>query len=153
MSEIKCQDQSLLSSENLNINASVGKSLVRLFDEEKTQLLEQIKERIRVKNSIDAHLQSFTPNISTFLTGTSRTLLFHHKSNMELCVISNDTSDDDMNVEKERNFLEPLVCKLKAEEGDKQTAGNTEIKNLFFEVRLQNKEHFPVRKLHVLSGL
>ena len=72
---------------------------------------------------------------------------------MELCVISNDTSDDDMNVEKERNFLEPLVCKLKAEEGDKQTAGNTEIKNLFFEVRLQNKEHFPVRKLHVLSGL
>jgi hypothetical protein len=142
----KCQQHSPGNAPK-NVDCAVGESLVRIFNDEKMLLLEQVKERIRVKNSIDSHLQAL--NHSTFFAGTSRTLFCHHNSNMELCIIpSTHTTDGDINNEMEQNILQQLVCKLKAEENDKEK------NNLFFEVRLQNKEkRHPVRKFHFSYNL
>jgi hypothetical protein len=133
----------------LDVNAAVGESLVRLFDEEKTQLLEQIKEKIRVKNLVEARLQSFKQNLSIYFSGISRTLLFHHNSNIELCVLSNEDCYTSKDIKAEMSVLEPLACQLKAKADVKNTAGDTEMEHLFNEVRLQNTGHFPVRIWHV----
>ena len=149
MSFIKCQRQPPLFIQSLDVNAAVGESLVRLFDEEKTQLLEQIKEKIRVKNLVEARLQSFKQNLSIYFSGISRTLLFHHNSNIELCVLSNEDCHTSKDIKAEMSVLEPLACQLKAKDDVKNTAGDTEMEHLFNEVRLQNTGHFPVRIWHV----
>ena len=134
---IKCQQPSLFPRD-INVNAAVGGSLVRLFDEEKAQLLELIKERMRVKDLVEAHLKISVPNLSIFFTGTSLTMLFHHKSSVEICVINKDTRDRCTDIEADTNLLETLKCHLKAETDQNMT-------NIFCEVYLQNKTHFPVR--------
>lgn len=136
MAVIKCQQQSLVP-QIINVNAAVGESLARLFDEEKAQLLEEIKERIRVKNLVEAHLKVSKPNLSIYFTGTTRTMLFDHKSSLELCVVNKNTCHQSTDIEADRNLLELLKCNLKAE-SDQEEA------NLFYDVYLQNKTHFPV---------
>ena len=136
MAMIKCQQQSLVP-QIINVNAAVGESLARLFNEEKTQLLEEIKERIRVKNLVEAHLKVSKPNLSIYFTGTTRTMLFDHKSSVELCVSDKNTCHQSTDIEADRNLLELLKCNLKAE-SDQEEA------NLFYDVHLQNKTHFPV---------
>lgn len=135
---IKCQQPSFFPQSITNVNAAVGESLVRLFDEEKTQLLEQIKQRIRVKASVEAHLKASKPNLSVHFTGTSRTMLFRNNSSVELYVVNKNTCHQDTDIEADRNLLELLKCHLKAETDQNMT-------NPFYEVCLKNKTHFPVR--------
>ena len=71
----------------LDVNATVGDSLVRLFSEEKTWLLEDLQERVRTKNSISRHLKLVLPKLSVTMIGSSATLLFHQKSDLDLYIL------------------------------------------------------------------
>ena len=47
-------------SQSLDVNTTVGESVARLFNEEKTWILEQLLERVRTKKSIAASKRRFT---------------------------------------------------------------------------------------------
>lgn len=140
---MKGQNRSHLLAQNLNIEAAIGQSLVRLFEEEKEQLLEEIKENIRIKNSIITHLQAYNPNLVIFFTGATRTMLFNKKSPIEFSVLGKNQTDCDvgLNTEVALQTLEPIARHLKAKEDP------------FHDVFLCKKERFPVRRMYVLQIL
>ena len=88
---IKNRKQPHHFSQSLNVNTTVGESLARLFNEEKTWLLEQFLERVRTKNSIVRHLKGVLPQHSMIVTGSSATLLFHENSDLDICVLPQGT--------------------------------------------------------------
>ncbi|XP_068758709.1 uncharacterized protein [Montipora capricornis] len=139
-------------SQTPDMRTQVGKSLIRLFIEEKTWLLDEFKRRVRTKDAVFRHLKRIQPNLSVTMTGSSATLLFHHESDLDLCLMSQDTQirksschprehleKGKISLEDERKALEALVPHLKEEEEQEE-----EPKNLFYEVRLVNKTNFPV---------
>ena len=143
-------------SQALTVRTTVGESLVRLFNEEKTWLLEELKTRIRTKNEIDRHLKRVKPNYRFTMIGSSATLLFHDKSDLDLCILPQDThtsrlSEDPVAYSEERSIpvqdqakaLEALLPYLKEEEQE-NAEENEETRNLFHKVRLVNKKNFPV---------
>ena len=84
---IKNRKQPHHLSQSVNVKKTVGESLARLFNEEKTWLLEQLLERVRTKNSIARHLKDVLPQHSMIVTGSSATLLFHENSDLDICVL------------------------------------------------------------------
>ncbi|XP_068758712.1 uncharacterized protein [Montipora capricornis] len=139
-------------SQTPDVRTQVGESLIRLFIEEKTWLLDEFKTRIRTKDAVFRHLKRIQPNLSVTMTGSSATLLFHHESDLDLCLMSQDTQirksschprehleKGKISLEDERKALEALVPRLKEEEEQEE-----EPRNLFYEVRLVNKTNFPV---------
>ena len=147
------------SSQAQDVRTTVGESLVRLFNEEKTWLLEELKTRVRTKKVIDRHLKPATPNYRSTMIGSSATLLFHDKSDLDLCLLPQDTqpstlSEDPMVYSEERSIpvqdqakaLEALVPYLKEEEQEnkQRKKENKGTRNLFHKVRLVNKKNFPV---------
>ena len=128
---------------NFSVDTAVGESLLRLFHEEKMEKLEQIKEGIRLKDTIEKHLQPCQRGISIHFTGSSRTMLFNLKSKMEFCVLSNENRRvSGLETECEVNVLQPLIGQLQAEE--EVVASNEDVVNLFYDVRLQDRKEFPV---------
>ena len=144
------------SSQAQDVRTTVGQSLVRLFNEEKTWLLEELKTRVRTKKVIDRHLKPATPNYRFTLIGSSAALLFHDKSDLDLCLLPQDAqpstlSEDPMVYSEERSIsvqdqakaLEALVPYLKEEKQENEEE-NKEAGNLFHQVRLVNKKNYPV---------
>ena len=78
-------------SQSLDVNTTVGESVARLFNEEKTWILEQLLERVRTKKSIARHLKGVLPQHSMIMTGSSATLLFHEHSDLDICVLPQST--------------------------------------------------------------
>lgn len=144
------------SSQAQDVRTAVGESLVRLFNEEKTWLLGELKARVRTKKVIDRHLKRATPTYRLTMIGSSATLLFHDKSDLDLCLLPQDTqtsslSEDPVAHSEERSIpvqdqakaLKALVPYLKEEERENEEE-NEETRNLFHKVRLVNKKNFPV---------
>ncbi|XP_028390591.1 uncharacterized protein LOC114515528 [Dendronephthya gigantea] len=134
MSAMITQHQSHSLAQNLNIEAAIGQSLVRLFEEEKEQLLEQTKESIRMKNAIVAYLQTLNPDLVIYFTGATRTMLFQTKSPVEFCALPKSLTGIDAGFDSEIGLktLQPIVRHLRAKKGP------------FHEVFLLNKEQFPL---------
>ena len=71
-----------------NVAASVGKSLMEMFEREKPSLLSGFKERIRVRAALSTTMRNQTDqNASLVLVGSSATLLFERESDINLCVL------------------------------------------------------------------
>lgn len=149
------------SAQALDVSATVGQSLARLFIEEKTWLLEEFKTRVRIKNAICRHLKSFQPNNSITMVGSSATFLFHQKSDLDLCMLPQKAhtrkslgfpvvaEENDTSVEDQAKTLETLIPHLKEEQRSEEGGGGGEDRNennLFYKVRLVNKKQFPVGK-------
>ena len=88
---IKNLKQPHLFSQSLDVNTTVGESVARLFNEEKTWILEQLLERVRTKKSIARQLKGIIPQHSMIMTGSSATLLFHENSDLDICVLPQST--------------------------------------------------------------
>lgn len=156
------------SPQVFEVRTAVGESLVRLFNEEKTGLIEEFKGRVRTKNAITRHLERANLNQSVSMIGSSATFLFDEKSDLDLFVFSQNsqsssqrgnpglvTEQGGTSIQDQAKALGLLVPYLKEEE--RQNSGE-ELQNLFWKVRLVNKKHFPVstifrESLHKLSEL
>ena len=141
----------------LDVSATVGQSLVRLFHEEKDWLLEEFKARIRTKNVICRHLQAAESTSSMSIVGSTATLLFHKTSDLDLFFLPQDTQtrshhalpevppEESNNLVEERaKVLKSLIPLLKEETSEQQEEEERNVKNLFWKVRLVNKKSFPV---------
>lgn len=141
-------------SQALNVRATVGESLIRLFKDDKTWLLEEYKARVRIKNSICRHLKLAHPNQLITMIGSSATLLLHEKSDLDLCVIPQESQashlhgipvtpseESDISIEDQSRALEALVPHLKEQQEEEEDRKPV---NLFYKVRMVNKRHFPV---------
>ena len=91
MLAMKNLKQPLHLSQSLNVNTTIGESLARLFNEDKTWLLNQLFEKVTTKNSIVRHLNDGLPQHSMIVTGSSATLLFHENSDLDICVLPQGT--------------------------------------------------------------
>ena len=150
-----------ISAQALEVSTLVGQSLTRMFTEEKGWLLEDLKTRVRIKNKISSHLKSFQPEHSLTMIGSSATLLFHQKSNLDLCVLPERHHTRSRGVpgalpkekilptEDQVKTLETLIPNLKLKEEsqtEEQEQEDESATNLFWKVRLVNKKHYPVSK-------
>ena len=146
-----------ISAQALDVSTIVGQSLTRMFIEEKTWLLDDLKTRVRIKKRISSHLETFQPNHSLTMIGSSATLLFHQKSDLDLCVLPQrhharspgvsvvQLKENGISIEDQANTLQALIPHLKEDtQSDKQEQEDENATNLFWKVRLANKEHFPV---------
>ena len=156
MLAVKTRKEPRGPSQALDVRTTVGESLVRRFKEEKTWLLEEYKARVRIKNSICRHLKLAHPNQSITMIGSSATLLLHEKSDLDLCVIPQESQashlrripvtppeERDISIEDQARALEALVSHVKAQQPE-QEGEDREPVNLFDKARLVNKRHFPV---------
>ena len=147
-----------ISAQVLDVSTIVGQSLTRMFIEEKTWLLEDFKTRVRIKKRISSHLETFQPHHSLTTIGSSATLLFHQKSDLDLCILPQShharspgvsvvqLKGNGNSIEDQANTLQALIPHLKEDtQSDKQEQQEENATNLFWKVRLANKEHFPVR--------
>ena len=141
----------------LDVSATVGQSLVRLFHEEKDWLLEEFRARIRAKNVICRHLQAAESTSSMSIVGSTATLLFHKTSDLDLFFLPQDTQarshhalpevppeESNTLVEEGAKVLKSLIPFLKEETSEQQEEEDENVKNLFWKVRLVNKKSFPV---------
>ena len=146
-----------ISAQALDVSTIVGQSLTRMFIEEKTWLLDDFKTRVRIKNEISSHLKSFQPNHSLTMIGSSATLLFHQKSDLDLCVLPQrnharspgvsvvQLKENSISIEDQANTLQALIPYLKEDtQSDKQEQQQQDATNLFRKVRLVNKKYLPV---------
>ena len=147
-----------ISAQALDVNTMVGQSLTRLFNEEKSWLLEDFKTRVRLKSKISSHLKSFQPNHSLTMIGSSATLLFHKKSDLDLCVLPQryhtrsrgvpavQPEETSISIEDQAKTLQTLIPHLKEETppSEEENQEDKNATNLFRKVRLVNKKHFPV---------
>ena len=153
----------------LNVSTTVGQSLVRLFSEEKTWLLEEYKVRVRTKTVICRHLleKSAQPSCSMIMIGSTATLLFHKKSDLDLCFLPQGTQvrnlralpvvppeENNTSIEEQAKVLKSLIPHLKEERSEEQEQQDEpNEKNLFWKARLVNKKHFPVSTSFLLLML
>ena len=146
-----------ISAQALDVITMVGQSLAKMFLEEKSWLLEDLKTRVNIKNRISRHLRSFQPNHSLTMIGSSATLLFHQKSDLDLCILpqGNHTSshgvpavqrkENSISIDDQVKTLQGLITHLKEETpSEEQEQERKSATNLFRGVRLVNKKHFPV---------
>ena len=146
-----------ISAQALDVRTMVGQSLAKMFLEEKSWLLEDLKTRVNIKNRISRHLRSFQPNHSLTMIGSSATLLFHQKSDLDLCILpqGNHTSshgvpavqrkENSISIDDQVKTLQGLITHLKEETpSEEQEQERKSATNLFRGVRLVNKKHFPV---------
>ena len=147
-----------ISAQALDVSTMVGHSLTRMFIEEKSWLLEDLKARVRIKNRISSHLRSFQPNCSLTMIGSSATLLFHQKSDLDLCFLQQryharcrgvpavqPEENNRSAIEMQAKTLQALIPHLKEEtQSEEQGNEDKDVTNLFWKVRLVNKKHFPV---------
>lgn len=146
-----------ISAQALDVRTMVGQSLAKMFLEEKSWLLEDLKTRVNIKNRISRHLRSFQPNHSLTMIGSSATLLFHRKSDLDLCILpqGNHTSfhgvpvvqlkENSISIDEQVKTLQGLIPHLKEETPpEEQQQERKSATNLFRGVRLVNKKHFPV---------
>ena len=146
-----------ISAQALDVNTMMGQSLTKMFIEEKSCLLEDLKTRVNIKNKISRHLRSFQPNHSLIMIGSSATLLFHQKSDLDLCLLpqGHRTSshgvpavklkENSISIEDQAKTLQALIPHLKEESpSEEQEQEDKKATNLFRKVRLVNKKHFPV---------
>lgn len=146
-----------ISTQTLDVSTIVGQSLTRMFIEEKGWLLEDFKTRVRIKNRISSHLKSVQPNHSLTMIGSSATLLFHLKSDLDLCVLPQIfhtrsrgvpallPEEKSLTIEDQAKTLQALIPHLKEESSsEEQEQEDESATNLFRKVRLVNKKHFPV---------
>ena len=159
MLAIKEHKQAPGSTQALDFSTTVGQSLARLFNDEKTWLSEELKTRVRIKNSICSHLKSSQPNHSISMIGSCATLLFHQKSDLDLCILPKGIhagrsrgvpvalpEESNTTIEDQTKTLKALIPHLKEEERaeeEEEPEGRIE-NNLFYKVRLVNKKQFPV---------
>ncbi|XP_027049491.1 uncharacterized protein LOC113676949, partial [Pocillopora damicornis] len=141
----------------LDVSATVGQSLVRLFNEEKDWLLEEFKARISIKDVICGHLQAAESTSSMSIVGSTATLLFNKTSDLDLSFLPQDTQarshralpevppeESNTSVEEQAEVLESLIPILKEETSKQQEKKDENVKNLFWKVRLVNEKYFPV---------
>lgn len=149
----------------LDVSATVGQSLVRLFHEEKAWLLEDFKARIRTKNVICRHLQAADSPFSMTIIGSTATLLFHKTTDLDLCFLPQDTKarnilalpvmsqqGNNTSIEEKAKVVKSLIPLMKEETSEQQKQQDKNVKNLFWKVRLVNKKHFPVRLFSCLKS-
>ena len=145
-----------ISAQALDISTMVGQSLTKMFIEEKSWLLEDLKTRVNMKDKISRHLRSFQPNHSLIMIGSSATLLFHQKSDLDLCILPqrpHHTSshgvpavhleENSISIEDQTKTLQALIPHLK-EETPSEEQEQEDKSNLFRKVHLVNKKHIPV---------
>ena len=159
MLAIKERKEAPGSAQALDVKSTVGQSLARLFNEEKAWLLEEFKTRVRIKNSICRHLKSFYPNHSITMIGSSATLLFDQKSDLDLCILPQRAyprgsrgvpavvpEENNSSIEDQAKTLEALIPHLKEEKRsqEEEEREDRNANNLFYKVRLVNKKQFPV---------
>ena len=157
MLAIKTRKDQSSQPQAIDISATVGQSLVRLFHEEKDWLLEEFKARIRAKDVVSRHLQAAESTSSMSIVGSTATLLFDKTSDLDLCFLPQDTQarshhglpmvppdGSNISVEEQAKVLESLIPFLKEETSEQQEKGDENVKNLFWKVRLVKKKNFPV---------
>ena len=157
MLAIKTRKDRSSQPQAIDISATVGQSLVRLFHEEKDWLLEEFKARIRAKDVVSRHLKAAESTSSMSIVGSTATLLFGKTSDLDLCFLPQDTQarshhgltmvppdGSNISVEEQAKLLESLIPFLKEETSEQQEKGDENVKNLFWKVRLVKKKNFPV---------
>ena len=150
----------------LDVSATVGQSLVRLFHEEKDWLLEEFRARIRTKNVVCRHLLAAESTSSMSIVGSTATLLFHKTSDLDLCILPHDTQvrshhalpvvsleGSNTSVEEQAKVLRSLIPFLEEETSEQQGKEDENVKNLFWKVRLVNKRNFPVSIIYLYYEL
>ena len=146
-----------ISAQALDVSTMVGQSLTKMFIEEKSWLLEDLKTRVNIKNKISMHLRSIKPNHSLTMIGSSATLLFHQKSDLDLCLLPQghrtssrgvpavQLKEKSISIEDQTKNLQALIPHLKEDSpSEEQEQEAKKATNLFRKVRLVNKKHFPV---------
>ena len=146
-----------ISTQALDVGTMVGQSLTRMFIDEKSWLLEDLRARMRIKNRISSHLRSFQPNCSLTMIGSSATLLFHQKSDLDLCFLPQryhtgsrgvpavQPEENSSAIEMQAKTLQALIPHLKEDtQSEEQQHEDENVRNLFWKVRLVKKKHFPV---------
>ena len=157
MLAIKTRKDRSSQPQAIDISATVGQSLIRLFHEEKDWLLEEFKARIRAKDVVSRHLKAAESTSSMSIVGSTATLLFGKTSDLDLCFLPQDTQarshhglpmvppdGSNISVEEQAKVLESLIPFLKEETSEQQEKGDENVKNLFWKVRLVKKKNFPV---------
>ena len=157
MLAIKTRKDRSSQPQAIDVSATVGQSLVRLFHEEKDWLLEEFRARIRAKDVVSRHLKAAESTSSMSIVGSTATLLFGKTSDLDLCFLPQDTQarshhglpmvppdGSNISVEEQAKVLESLIPFLKEETSEQQEKGDENVKNLFWKVRLVKKKNFPV---------